>query len=265
MPHFDLHMIFTLFCAALVGSVINMVTYRLPIMLGFKSNGHSHFKIFNLLMPRSHCRHCAHIVPWYNNIPIVSYIILKGHCFSCKAKIHSRYLLTEIGYLILIAGVFIVYPSPQYLLAAAWFTALLMIQAQIDLEFFFLPDIINYILLWSGLFINSFDIFCSLHDAVYGALFSYIGLWFFYHLFAFFTGKKGFGYGDFKFYSAISAWIGIHHIFSCIMLSCVFGIVMSLFWIKLHPKKQHPVMIPFGPALAMSGYFLLLWPKLLQF
>ncbi len=265
MPHFNLHMIFTLFCAALVGSVINMVTYRLPIMLRFKSSGHTHFKIFNLFIPRSHCPHCAQIIPWYYNIPIISYVILKGHCLTCKTKIHVRYLLTEIGYIILIVGVFFVYPSPQYLLPAAWFTALLMIQALIDLEFFFLPDIINYILLWSGLFINSFDVFCSLQDAVYGALFSYIGLWGFYHLFALFTGKKGFGYGDFKFYAAISAWIGIHHVFSCIMLSCVFGIVMSLFWLKSPPKKQEPVMIPFGPVLAMSGYLLLLWPKILPF
>lgn len=254
----NLELILVIIFALLTASVLNMIIHRLPIMLDFKPQTHHQFEIYNLFLPRSHCLHCAITIPWYYNIPLLGFIILKGKCFNCQSKISWRYPLVELFYLILVLALYWSFPNLIPLIAAAFFTALLLIQAMIDLELLLLPDVINYLLLWTGLFVNSFGIFCNLKDAVYGAMFAYLSLWMFYHLFAKLTGKQGFGYGDFKLYAAIGAWLGVHKIFECIMLSCLIGIIFGSLWLLKNKSSQKPIF-PFGPALALSGYILILF------
>lgn len=250
-------LLFVVVLALLTGSVLNMIIHRLPIMLEFKPQNHQMFNTYNLFLPRSHCPHCAVTIPWYHNIPILSYFILKGRCVHCQTKISLRYPLIESLYLALVLALYWVLPNPTKLIAASWFTALLLIQAIIDLELLLLPDVLNYLLLWTGLFINSFGVFCRLHEAVYGSLFAYLSIWIFYHLFVKLTGKQGFGYGDFKLYAAIGAWIGVHKIFECMMLSCLIGIFFGSIWLWKH-KSDKKAIFPFGPALAIAGYLLIL-------
>jgi leader peptidase (prepilin peptidase)/N-methyltransferase len=256
------HFIGVIFFAWLISSVLNVVIYRLPYILQLKTFPHSHFKFYNLFLPRSHCPHCAKTIAWYHNIPIFSYIFLKGRCASCMQRIPWHYPIIEFSYTLMIALLYSVYPSPLHLIAGAFFSALLLIQACIDLELLLLPDVINYILLWSGLVINSFNVFCDLKDAVFGAVSAYLALWMFYHLYEKLTQKQGFGYGDFKFFEAIGAWLGIYKIFSCIFLSCVIGIIIGLIFALKDKKLQTNSPFPFGPALALAAYLLLLFPKL---
>ena len=260
MSH-TLYFCIVLICAWLTSSVLNVIIYRLPYMLQLKTFPHTHFKFFNLFLPRSHCPHCAKTIAWYHNIPIFAYLFLKGQCASCSRPIHWRYPLIELSYTLMIALLFWVYPQPTLLAAGAFFTACLLIQACIDLELMLLPDVLNYILLWSGLFANSFLLFCSLQDAVYGALFAYLGLWLFYHIYEKLTHKQGFGYGDFKLFAAIGGWLGIHKIFSCIMLSAIIGIILGLIWHAKNKSTSNSLGFPFGPALALAGYILLLFPN----
>jgi leader peptidase (prepilin peptidase)/N-methyltransferase len=260
--HIDFNFFCVLISAWLVGSVLNMIIYRLPIMLDFKEQPHQHFKTFNLFMPRSHCPSCGNTIAWYYNIPIMSYLMLMGKCPNCKTSIPFRYPLIEISYILICLFTYWQYRDSAHFISVAWFSALLLVQSFIDFELFLLPDIISYLLLWSGLFINSFGLFCSLHDAVYGAIFAYLGLWIFYHLFAKLTGKKGFGYGDFKLYAAISAWLGIEKIFICIMLSCIIGIFFGAIIFITRKEKKEPQIVPFGPALAIAGFILIFLPDI---
>jgi leader peptidase (prepilin peptidase)/N-methyltransferase len=260
--HIDINLLWVVISAWLVGSVLNMVIYRLPIMLDFKPQPHQHFKTFNLFFPRSHCTRCGNIIAWYYNIPIVSYAMLMGKCPHCRLPISLKYPLIEISYVLICVFSYLHYPDTSHFLSIAWFSALLLIQSIIDFELFLLPDIISYLLLWSGLFLNSFNLFCSLHHAVYGAIFAYLGLWLFYHLFAKLTGKQGFGYGDFKLYAAISAWLGIEKIFICIMLSCIIGIVFGLGMMIFKKQKKELQIVPFGPALALAGFILIFIPEI---
>jgi leader peptidase (prepilin peptidase)/N-methyltransferase len=162
----------------------------------------------------------------------------------------------------MVALLYQVYPSPLPLIASAFFTALILVQACIDLELFLLPDILNYLLLWSGLIINSFNIFCELQAAVYGATCAYLSLWIFYHIYEKITQKQGFGYGDFKLFAAIGGWLGIHKIFACIMLSCVVGILIGVIWGLKNKQLKSNMPFPFGPALALSAYIILLNPSI---
>jgi leader peptidase (prepilin peptidase)/N-methyltransferase len=123
-----------------------------------------------------------------------------------------------------------------------------------------LPDVLNYLLLWSGLFVNSFNLFCPLIDAVYGAGIGYLSLWGFYHFYAKLTGKHGFGYGDFKLYAALGAWIGLQQLLACIILGSVIGIFYGTIWIYKFGQNYLAKPIPFGPALAIAGLIILALP-----
>lgn len=251
-----------LLSAWLISSVLNVIIYRLPYMLQLKAFPHTHFKFYNLFLPRSHCPHCAQTIKWYQNVPIFAYIYLKGRCADCQQRIHWRYPVIELTYTLMVTLLFFVYPNPIILCLSAFFTALLVIQACIDLELMLLPDVVNYTLLWSGLFANSFDLFCTLDQAVYGALFGYLGLWLFYHIYEKLTQKQGFGYGDFKLFAAIGGWLGIEKIYTCILISACIGIVLGLIWTARNKKHQDNAPFPFGPALALGAYILLLFPKI---
>ena len=250
-----------LILAYLVGSLLNVIIYRLPIQLELKAQTQPSFKYFNLWLPRSHCPSCGEILRWWQNIPIFSYLFLKGRCYFCKNHLSSRYLIIEVVYPLLVFIALKHFDSPVLTLAASLLIALLLIQTAIDFELMLLPDPLNYSLIWSGLSINSFGLFCRLDEAVWGAIVAYLSLWGFYHLIKWSTKKEGFGYGDFKLFAGIGAWLGIGQLCSVMFLASFLGIILALglYCIRRDKLLQQP--IPFGPSLAMAAYCVLLNPR----
>ncbi len=264
--------IFTTVTVALglmVGSFLNVVIYRLPLMLerewksecalllGTETDDASR-KTFNLMTPRSRCPHCDHAISALENIPILSYLFLRGRCRHCNASISIRYPLIELlsGTAALIIAVRFGFGTAAACgLALSW---CLISLAAIDIDTQLLPDAITLPLLWLGIFANYFNVFVSLEDAVLGAIFGYLTLWAVFWIFKIATGKDGMGYGDFKLLALLGAWLGWQVLPIIIVLSSVvgacFGIGLIVF--SSHDKSKP---IPFGPYLAVAGWIALLW------
>ncbi len=253
----------------LVGSFLNVVIHRLPLMmerewrsecamlLGGSVDEKSSEK-FNLMTPRSRCPHCDHQISALENIPILSYLVLGGKCRGCAARISVRYPLIE-----LLSGLTTVVIAIHFGFGAAAACAFvlswsLITLAAIDIDTQLLPDAITLPLLWAGIIANYFNVFVSLEEAVLGAIFGYLSLWAVFWLFKFATGKDGMGYGDFKLLAVLGAWLGwqvlpVIIVFSSVVGACV-GITLMAFW--SHDKSKP---IPFGPYLAVAGWISLLW------
>lgn len=258
----------------LVGSFLNVVIHRLPIMMEREwkkecqqilqidheevSKGDVAEEKFNLAYPGSHCPSCNKAIKPWQNIPVLSYLLLKGHCANCKTSIPIRYPLIEIvtGILSLIIA-WRLGPSAQTL-AALLLTWSLIGLTMIDADHKLLPDQITLPLLWLGLLINSFELFVPLHDALWGAIAGYLSLWTVYWLFKLLTGKEGMGYGDFKLLAAIGAWIGWQGLPVVILLSSLVGAVIGSILLVIN-KQGRNTTIPFGPYLAIAGWIAFLW------
>lgn len=240
----------------LIGSTLNMIIYRLPIILNIKKHTHP-FSQFNLFFPRSHCPKCNHTITWWQNIPILSFLKLRGQCYYCQSPIPKQYLFTECVFPLLMLGIYLTHQNWTFLAISTWFCMFAYILAAIDFKHLILPDVLNYILLWSGLWINSFNILCPLEHAVYGAIVAYISLWSIYHIFIKLTGKQGFGYGDFKFFAAIGAWFGITQIYFILMCACLIGILFAVGRMIIKKNRTLSEPLPFGPALACASYIFL--------
>lgn len=236
----------------LMGSFLNVVITRLPIMLGMVKKTHP-FSSFHLALPASHCLHCHHPLKWWQNIPILSYTILKGRCYFCQKSIPIRYFIVEILTPILFCLSFWQASHLEPFIFYAFFCCLSLLILVIDWELMMIPDVLNYLLLWSGLLANSLFNFTPLNEAVWGAMLAYLGLWGFYHLIYWTTKKRGMGYGDFKLFAALGAWFGIFQIFHILFIASIIGLSMALIQYK---KWGEP--FPFGPALCLSGIFHLL-------
>ena len=211
-------------------------------------------------MPRSACPHCNHAISAWENIPIVSYLLLRGKCKGCGANISPRYPIIEA-----ISGILCAYAAWHFGFGLAAAGALLFIWAllaltAIDFNTQLLPDDITLPLLWLGLLFNLFGIFASLHSAVLGAMFGYLALWGVYWLFKLVTGKEGMGYGDFKLLAALGAWMGWQMLPLIILLSSLVGAVVGITLI-VAAKHGRSVPIPFGPYLAGGGLIALFWGK----
>lgn len=209
---------------------------------------------FNLMRPASRCGNCGHEIRWYENIPVLSYVLLRGRCGSCKTRISPRYPLVELvtaGLFALCAHRFGI--TPAGVLWAA-FGALLVCQFLIDFDTQFLPDSINYPLLWLGLVGAAMGwTGVSLNAAVWGAVFGYLSLWLVYHGFRLITGKEGMGYGDFKLLAALGAWLGADYLIAIILVSSLVGAVIGL-TLRFAGKLAHKdIPIAFGPFLAGAG------------
>ena len=241
--------------AYLIGSFLNVVIYRLPIILKLQKKTYS-FKKFNLALPRSHCPHCQKTLYWWHNIPLLSFLLLRGKCYFCYEKISKRYFIIELSYIFLIALCFYQSSEISDFIALSLFTTLALIIFFIDLETMFIPDILNFVLLWSGLIVNSFAIFSSLHHAVYGAVFGYLGLWSLYHLIFWTTNKQGFGYGDFKLLAAIGAWLGVFQLLNTLFIGSILGLILALF-----KRKKISEPLPFGPPLCLAAFLILVFPE----
>lgn len=251
----------------LVGSFLNVVIHRLPIMMQRESDNYVatesgkepvHQTRYNLIVPRSACPHCQHPISALENIPVISYLLIGGKCRGCQAPISIRYPLIEGLTSIISAYMIWHFGSGAAGLAALVFAWLLIAMTFIDADTQLLPDDLTLSLLWLGLLVNLQNTFSTLDNAVIGAAAGYLSLWSVYWVFKLVTGKEGMGYGDFKLLAALGAWMGWSMLPLIILLSsavgAVIGISMMLFG-RLGKGKP----IPFGPYLAIAGFIALLW------
>lgn len=252
----------------LVGSFLNVVIYRLPVImqrdwekqarevLELAQDGDT--RPFNLLWPPSCCPHCSTAIRAWQNIPVISWLLLRGRCASCKERISMRYPLVELA-----AGLLAVLVAWQFgysgqgaaMLVLTWG---LLALSLIDADHQLLPDVLVLPLLWLGLLLNSFELFVSLPDAVYGAAFGYLSLWSVFWLFKLITGKEGMGYGDFKLLAMLGAWGGWQVLPLTILLSSVVGAVLGVIVLRLQ-RQGLAQPLPFGPYLAIAGWIAIIW------
>lgn len=267
-----------------VGSFLNVVIYRLPEVMirswraecreflaeesddgqqtAMVSGDDENAGAFNLAFPASHCPKCkAEIKPW-QNIPVISYLLLKGKCSSCQERISIRYPIIELVTGLLTALVFAVYGPTWAGLLGAFLTWALISLTMIDVDHQLLPDSITLPLLWLGLLANAFGVYTDLESAVFGAAAGYLSLWSIYWLFKLVTGKEGMGFGDFKLLAALGAWMGWQALPLVVILSSFVGAVIGIAGILIAGRDKN-VPIPFGPYLAIAGWITFLWGDLI--
>jgi leader peptidase (prepilin peptidase)/N-methyltransferase len=251
----------------LIGSFLNVVIYRVPKMMQRESDNYvaeesgkplPHTDRFNLMVPRSACPHCGHQITALENVPVVSYLVLRGKCSQCKAPISARYPAIEMLSGVVSAALVWHFGSGWAGMAALVFGWLLIAMTFIDFDTQLLPDDLTYPLLWLGLLVNLNGNFVPLRDAVIGAAAGYLALWSVYWLFKLATGKEGMGYGDFKLLAALGAWMGWTMLPTIILLSSVVGALVGVS-MMIFAKHGRDTPIPFGPYLATAGLVALLF------
>lgn len=258
----------TLILGLLVGSFLNVVIYRLPLMMirDWKTQSREMLDLppkpqpetFNLILPHSRCPHCSHKIRAWENIPVVSYVFLGGKCSQCKVPISKRYPLVELACGLLSAFIAWHFGFGWQAGAMLVLTWGLLSMSLIDADHQLLPDAIVLPLLWLGLIVNAFGLFTSLTDALWGAVAGYLVLWCVFWLFKLITGKEGMGYGDFKLLAMLGAWGGWQILPLTILLSSIVGAVLGLILLRLR-NVETSTPIPFGPYLALAGWIALLW------
>lgn len=251
----------------IVGSFLNVVIHRLPRMLerawreecaALSGNEVAPAARYDLLSPASHCPNCEAPVPALNNIPVLSYLALRGRCARCKTRISPRYVVVEAGCAVLAAVVVTAFGFGGTGLAALGFTFALVALTGIDLEHLLLPDAITLPLLWAGLALNLGGVFTDLESAVLGAMAGYLSLWALNAAYHLATGKEGMGAGDFKLLAALGAWLGWQALPVVVMLASGVGAAVGLALIAAgRSTREKP--LPFGPYLAAAGLIALLW------
>jgi leader peptidase (prepilin peptidase) / N-methyltransferase len=253
----------------LVGSFLNVVIHRLPKMMelrwaaecaelhdsndGKSTSAPVEQARFNLMVPRSRCPHCGGAIHWYENIPLLSYALLRGKCRHCAARIGLRYPAVEAVSAVLFAWCGWTFGLGWEALAWSGFAAAVLALACIDWDTTLLPDDITLPLLWSGLCAAALDLTgTALTDALWGAVAGYLSLWLVYWAFKLLTGKEGMGYGDFKLFAALGAWFGWQALIPVILMASIIGAVVGIA-IKLQGQLREGGYVPFGPFLAMAG------------
>jgi len=260
-----------------VGSFLNVVIVRLPVILtrqwqaqcrelaGPQTEAAPGMAAFNLITPRSRCPHCGHAIAAIENIPVISFLWLKGKCAACQKPIARRYPAVE-----LLSAVLSGLVAWRFGFGAAALAALLLSWALIALTFIdidqqLLPDVITLPFLWLGLVFNLAGGFTSLAAAVIGAVAGYVSLWLVFQLFKLATGKEGMGYGDFKLFALFGAWLGWQMLPVIILLASLVGAIVGLAFIMLKGRDRR-LPIPFGPFLCAAGWLAMLWgPEMLGY
>jgi leader peptidase (prepilin peptidase)/N-methyltransferase len=258
---------FTVVCVLLgliVGSFLNVVIHRLPIMLEREwrteyAPENTPKERFDLVMPRSRCPHCGHGITAFENVPVISYLMLRGRCSACHAPISPRYVAVEAFTGLLSGAVAWHFGFGAEAFGSLFLTWGLIALAGIDIETQLLPDRITLPILWLGLLFNTQGVFTDLRSAVIGAAAGYLSLWIVYQAFKFATGKEGMGYGDFKLYALIGAWLGWQQLLVVILLASGVGAAAGLALLGLKRIAHVDVPVPFGPFLAAAGWIALLW------
>jgi leader peptidase (prepilin peptidase)/N-methyltransferase len=253
-----------------IGSFLNVVVHRLPVMferswqnqcrelLNPNQPQSDASERFDLIMPRSRCPHCGHAITALENIPILSFLWLRGKCSACHKPISWRYPLVE-----LLTGCLSVLVAWQFGFSLAALAGLaltwgLIALSLIDVDRQLLPDDLTLPLLWAGLLFNIFAVFVPLSSAVIGAAAGYISLWLVYQLFKLTTGKEGMGYGDFKLFAVLGAWLGWQSLPLIILLASLVGAAVGISFIVFFGHDRR-MPIPFGPFLCAAGWIALLW------
>lgn len=251
----------------MIGSFLNVVIHRMPKMMQRESDNYvasesglplPHSDQYNLVVPRSACPQCGHRIGALENIPVVSYLALRGKCSQCKTPISPRYPIIEALTGVISAALVWHFGFGVTGMATLLFAWLLIAMTFIDADTQLLPDDLTYLLLWSGLLINLQAHFVPLHEAVIGAAAGYLCLWLIYWGFKLLTGKEGMGYGDFKLLAALGAWLGWKMLPTIILMSSLVGAVVGISLIVFgNHGRDKP--IPFGPYLAAAGMLALLY------
>jgi leader peptidase (prepilin peptidase)/N-methyltransferase len=258
----------------LIGSFLNVVIYRVPVILDslWRHRAQSTLELpldqedepapFNLLVPRSSCPHCGHQIRAWENIPVLSYLWLRGKCAGCGASISVRYPFVE-----LLTAVVSVITAWHFGVSLTTLAALVLVWALIALAFIdydhqILPDAITIPFVWAGLFVNSFGLFATLQSAFFGAISGYLSLWLVYQVFKLITKKEGMGFGDFKLVAMLGAWLGWQLLPITILLAAFSGAIIGGTYLAVSRHgRDHP--IPFGPFLCIAGWIALLWGEIL--
>jgi len=269
------------FLGLFVGSFLNVVIYRLPVMMenewrqamqemvdadnGVQADAtdtqpaDTEFtEKFNLSVPRSRCPNCNNLITWWQNIPVISYLFLGGKCHGCKTPISIRYPVIELVTMLLSLAVAWQFgPTWQAALGilTTWF---LVSMTMIDFDHQLLPDSLTLPLMWIGLLASLLPIFADVQSAVIGAAAGYLVLWIIFHLFKLITGKEGMGYGDFKLLAALGALLGWQMLPMVILLSSLVGAVVGISLIAISGRDKN-IPIPFGPYLAAAGWLAMMW------
>ena len=266
-----------------IGSFLNVVIHRVPVMLerewrsqaeqilqgeedlGLKPDLQADPKPkYNLVVPRSACPKCGAQITAAQNIPVISYLLLKGKCAKCGARISARYPMVELGTAILSAVVAWKFGFVWYTAAALLLTWTLVALTGIDIDHQLLPDNMTLPLVWIGLLLSlaatlpSIGLPVDPRSSIIGAIAGYLSLWSVYHAFRLLTGKEGMGYGDFKLFAALGAWLGWQMLLPIILLAAFTGAVIGILMIALRGRDRN-IPIPFGPYLAAAGWIALLW------
>jgi leader peptidase (prepilin peptidase)/N-methyltransferase len=265
----SLFIITTTLFGLIVGSFLNVVIHRLPRMLesAWRQECEAFLEmvpsareqpVFNLIVPRSRCLQCGHAIRVHENIPIISYLLLRGQCANCKAPISPRYPLIEaLTALVSALVVWKLGPTWQAALALPLSWSLICLSA-IDLDRQLLPDAITLPFLWLGLFLSLFNVFTDSTSSILGAIAGYLSLWLVYQTFRILTGKEGMGHGDFKLLGLFGAWLGWQMLPIIVLFSSLVGAVVGILMILLF-RHDRTMPIPFGPYLATAGWIALLW------
>jgi leader peptidase (prepilin peptidase)/N-methyltransferase len=284
--HHGFFLVFIGILGLIVGSFLNVVIYRLPVMMETtwhqqcedfladnsppsdqadkKPEENTQHKVetakvkFNLVTPRSTCPHCGHGITALENIPVISYLILKGKCSACGQKISPRYPIIEAVTAIMSLVLAWKFGFSWQTAAALPLTWALIALTMIDFDKQLLPDDITLPFMWLGLLLAMFGIFTDTHSSIIGAAAGYLSLWSFYWIFKLLTGKEGMGYGDFKLFAALGAWFGWQLLPIIILLSSLVGAVVGISLILFLGRDKN-IPIPFGPYIATAGWIAMIW------
>ena len=250
----------------MIGSFLNVVIHRLPLMMerSWKLESAETLGVaiaepapITLSTPRSRCPSCGHTITWYENIPVLSYLWLRGRCSACKTPISARYPLVEVFTGVLFAWVGWRFGAVPTTLLWCGFAATLLALAGIDWDTTLLPDSLTLPLLWAGLVAAAAGWTLKLPDALWGAVVGYLSLWTVYWLFKLATGKEGMGYGDFKLMAALGAWLGLKMILPVVLAASIIGAVVGI-GMKFDGALREGRYVPFGPFLAGAGLVVML-------
>ncbi|MCP2011407.1 prepilin peptidase [Duganella violaceipulchra] len=253
----------------LFGSFLNVVIHRLPKMMQRESDNYCaveagkeepHTTRYNLMVPRSACPHCQHQITALENIPVLSYLVLRGKCSSCKAPISARYPAIEALTGVLSALVVWHFGSGWAGLSGLLFLYLLIAMTFIDFDTQLLPDDLTYPLIWAGLLMNVNGTFATLHDAVIGAAAGYLALWSVNWAYKLVRHRDGMGYGDFKLLAALGAWMGWATLPAIVLMSSLVGSVVGIALMAIN-RRGFDLQIPFGPYLAAAGLIVFLYQE----
>lgn len=252
----------------LVGSFLNVVILRVPVRMEWQWKRDAR-EILDLpaveeseppgiVIKGSHCPQCGHVLSAWENIPVLSWLLLRGRCRGCGTRISLQYPLVELLTGLAFGIVVWQFGMSWQSLAALAFTAILIAASGIDVRTTLLPDTLTLPLLWLGLLISLLPVFVDSQAAIIGAAAGYLSLWSVFWLFKLLTGKEGMGYGDFKLLSALCAWSGIGALIPTLLMSSLIGAIVGSLWLSLRGKDK-ATPIPFGPYLAAAGWVQLIW------